>query len=607
MTAQGGAILRFSQFLLAAFTAASIGTMSLAMDAFSLRVDGQGNRSAFEKELRAVSVLAGLAGQDEISARDVLAAADADYTRLVEQLYGKGYFSGTVRIQLDGREAAGIDPFAGLQRVQNVQIVVAPGELFTFGQTKISRLPDGFVVPEGFQDGQPAAASVVRSTVADAVNAWRAQGYPKAQVSNQNVVADHARKVLLVEISIDPGAPATIGAATVSGESRVRPDRVRAIAGLPTGETYSPETVDKAAERLRSTGTFQSVRIIEADAVGDDGTLGLDLNVVDRMPRRIGGGVEYTNFDGISVSGYWLHRNFLRGAERFRAEAEVSQIASPASGVDYALSARLEKPAVLGPDTLAFGDGRMSYSDEPDFLIRKIEMSAGLTRQITPRLSGSLGVGLSYSEVNDRFAVPSTWRQLRLVTVPGSLTYDRRDNVLDTTSGVYLGANYTPFFELEQGQAGHHMTFDARGYRALGADARAVLAGRLQGGLLIGPDAQDAPPEFLFYSGGGGTVRGQPYQSLGANYGALTLGGRSFAAASGEVRVGVTDNISVVALADAGFVGPDDFSAGSWHAGAGLGLRYSTPVGPIRLDVAAPLAGTTGSGVQFYIGIGQAF
>ena len=84
-------------------------------------------------------------------------------------------------------------------------------------------------------------------------------------------------------------------------------------------------------------------------------------------------------------------------------------------------------------------------------------------------------------------------------------------------------------------------------------------------------------------------------------------GGRSFAAASGELRYGVTDTIGVVAFADAGYVGAELFEDGEWHAGAGLGLRYKTPVGPIRLDVAGPVAGDTGDGVQIYIGIGQAF
>ena len=122
------------------------------------------------------------------------------------------------------------------------------------------------------------------------------------------------------------------------------------------------------------------------------------------------------------------------------------------------------------------------------------------------------------------------------------------------------------------------------------------------------------PRDFLFYSGGGGTVRGQPYQSLGVNVlrSGLTniqTGGTYFLAASAEVRAKVTEKIGVVGFVDAGQVSVGGFNDASsdWHAGAGLGLRYATGFGPIRLDVAAPVGGTTGKGVQIYVGIGQAF
>ncbi|MBC7156121.1 MAG: BamA/TamA family outer membrane protein, partial [Rhodobacteraceae bacterium] len=126
----------------------------------------------------------------------------------------------------------------------------------------------------------------------------------------------------------------------------------------------------------------------------------------------------------------------------------------------------------------------------------------------------------------------------------------------------------------------------------------------------FGARLRETPRDMLFYSGGGGSVRGQPYQSLGVFVlrADQKSGGRSFFATSGEVRLDVTEAIGLVGFVDAGFVSPDEFlSEGDWHSGAGLGLRYATPIGPIRLDVAAPVSGTTGEGVQIYVGIGQAF
>ena len=601
-------VLRVSRLLVFVLSVVCVSHAASAFDRLDFMVRGPSAVSdALLDDLRGASTLQSLSQASDTPVRDVLAAARSDYTRLIEQLYAKGYYSGSVRIQLDGREAASLDPFRTPSRVQSIRVLVTPGPRFAFGQARVGPSPPGYAARAEFAEGAPAEAGVVRTAVGDVVEAWREAGYPKARVSRQDIVADHARSVLLVNIQIEPGRSAVIGSARVTGQTKVKPERVEAIAGLPEGSGFAPGPIAKAAERLRSTGTFQSVRIIEAETVNSDGSLDFELNVVDRKPRRIGGGIEYSSFDGITATGYWLHRNFLRGAERFRVEAQVSQLGSSASAADYDLSLRLEKPAVFGPDTQLFAEARLSYEDEPDYFSRKLELGAGLSRQFNDRLTGSLGVGLSYSEVQDRFAVPVTWRSLRLVTLPGTLTYDGRDDPLDTKRGVFLSGSYTPFYETVQGQTGHHLTFDARGYRAIGADERIVLAGRLNAGMMIGPDAVDAPPEFLFYSGGGGTVRGQPYNSLGANYAGLTLGGRSFAAVSGEVRFAATETIGVVALADAGFVGPDDFSAGDWHAGAGLGLRYKTPVGPIRLDVTGPVAGNTGAGVQIYIGIGQAF
>ena len=160
------------------------------------------------------------------------------------------------------------------------------------------------------------------------------------------------------------------------------------------------------------------------------------------------------------------------------------------------------------------------------------------------------------------------------------------------------------------GDAGLRIRAEARGYLSPGAADRVTVAARLQAGAVFGPGLLQTPRGDLFYSGGGGTVRGQPYQSLGVTLpGDLELGGQAFLAASAEVRLRITDVIGAVAFVDWGQVGGLDFfdDLGGSHAGAGLGLRYDTGFGPIRLDVAAPVSGETGEGVQVYIGIGQAF
>ncbi len=570
-----------------------------------------GADAALAGVLRGASILVTLAQEDDTPARDVLAAAQADYTRLVEALYAKGYYGAVVRILLDGREAAQIDPFALPARFNRAELRVDPGRAFRFGVAEVGPLAQGDSAAEGFRRGAPALAPVVRGAAQGAVAGWRDAGHPKARVAGQSVLARHDSATLDVDLTVAPGPQAIFGEVEVAGETRVRAPRVRQIAGLPRGARFDPAEVDRAAQRLRKTGTFQSVTIDEAEEVGPDGRLDMQINVVDRKPRRVGAGVELSSLDGLTLSGFWMHRNLLGGAERFRVEGEAAQLGG-AERPDYSLSFRIEKPAVYGPDTLFFAQAGLARLDESDFRTDTAELTLGVSRTFNDRLTGDLGIAVAFSRVTDRFFTRSfpprpRERELLLYSLPAALTWDSRDTALDARSGRYLRLELEPFYEARKANPGARLALDARTYHAL--SDRTVLAGRLQLGSLLGPEAADAPPDALFYSGGGGTVRGQPYQALGADHGqGVSLGGRSFAGLSGELRFAMTETLGLVGFADAGFVGADpDGAAGDWHAGAGLGLRYDTPVGPLRLDLAGPVGGDTGDGLQLYIGIGQAF
>jgi translocation and assembly module TamA len=169
-----------------------------------------------------------------------------------------------------------------------------------------------------------------------------------------------------------------------------------------------------------------------------------------------------------------------------------------------------------------------------------------------------------------------------------------------------------PFLGFGTTDSGVKLTVDGRAYRSFGD--RLTLAGRVQGGAILGAGLLGTPRDELFFSGGGGTVRGHPYRSLGVavarGFGPqFQVGGLYMAAASVEARVKVTGAIGAVAFFDVGTIGVTDFvdDKGGWHSGAGLGLRYDTGLGPLRLDVAVPVGGDTGDGVQVYIGLGQSF
>ncbi|MGC9369561.1 MAG: autotransporter assembly complex protein TamA [Paracoccaceae bacterium] len=574
--------------------------------ATEVKLRAPGASDELRDALRAASLSVARAGQPDTTPQDLLAAARADYARLLGALYAAGYYSGVIGVSVDGREAAALSPFAAPSRIDNIEIEVQPGPAFSFARAEVAPLPPRFRLPEGFAPGERARSGLIQDAAQAGIRGWRDAGHAKARVVDQRFTADHRAQTLSAEITLDPGPRLRFGDLAVTSPSRVRAERIREIAGLPTGKTFSPDELDRSARRLRRTGAFSSVALSEAEAPTPEGTLDISAAVVDAKPRRFGFGAELSSIEGLAVSGFWMHRNLLGGAERFRLEGNIGGVGGESAGEDYTLSARLDRPATFSPDTGLFVLGRLEELDERDYRTRSAALGAGVTHIFSDRLSGELGLTLRYSEVRDDLGR----RNLDQLLAPASLTWDGRDDPLDATRGLYLALEATPFLGLSGNASGARLYADARAYRSLGGGGRFVLAGRVQAGSVFDARVTDVPPDMLFFSGGGGTVRGQPYQSLAVDLGGgKRVGGRSFLGLSGELRMGVTDTIGLVGFADAGYIGAGSLGegGGEWHSGAGLGLRYATGIGPIRLDVATPLEGGKGGNVEIYIGIGQAF
>lgn len=561
---------------------------------------GETLTSTLRSSVSAIMIAAG----EDATAQDIVAAARSDYSNIISALYGQGYYGPTLSIRVDGREASEISPFETPTSVDKISVTINTGPAFNFGRAEVAPLPPNTALPDGFETGQRAQSTIISEAAQTAVTAWRDAGHAKADLTHQQVTADHRNDTLSVDLGITAGPRVTFGALSVDSETTVRADRIHDIAGFPTGTVYSPAELKKVSTRLRNTGVFKSVSLSESETVGPDDTLDFGLQLVDQKPRRIGYGVELSTQEGVSLSSFWIHRNLFGGAERLRVDADVSGISGNSGGIDYALGARLTRPATFDADTHGHIAALIEHEDETSYVQDLFELEVGLTRTLSDNMVGEVALGLRHSEISDDLGD----RSLTHFILPTTLTWDRRNNTANPTDGFYGSLSLTPFLGINnEATSGARGYADIRGYRGLG-DGGLVLAGRLQLGALVGDDLDGLPPDLLFFSGGGGTVRGQPYQSLTADYGGgLSGGGRTFIGLSGEARKSVTDAISVVGFYDTGYVGLDDFNDGAWHSGAGIGARYDTSIGPIRLDVAAPVAGDTGDGLQLYIGIGQAF
>jgi translocation and assembly module TamA len=576
-----------------------------ALDALRFRL--QGGDQALADRLGAASLLVEAYDNDTRNPEDLLAAARADYARVLQALYAEGYYGGTISIRIDGREAADIDPLATLSRVGTIEVIVRPGPPYRFSRAEISPLARGTELPEDFSVGELAKTTVIVSAAGAAVDGWRALGNPKADVSGQQVTANHASDSVAAAIEIAPGPRLRFGDLVVRGRSSLSDRRIRKIAGLPTGELYSPDAVERSARRLRETGVFRSAALTQAEVPNPDGTLDIIAQVSDQEPRRFGFGAEYETSEGVNLSAFWLHRNILGGGERLRFDAEINGIAGDSGDPDYLIGVELVRPATPDAKTDAFVNAELESLDEDTYSSDNATVGIGFTREINDVLTGHAGLDYRYSRVTDGTG-ETTYRQFFF---PAGLIYDRRDDILDTTDGYYVNVEVAPFLGVGGSESGTQADLDARGFQHFGEDRRFVVAARVQAGSIMGASITGLPNDLRYFSGGGGTVRGQEFESLFLDLGdGLLTGGRSFLGLQSEIRAKVADSIQLVGFYDWGTISEDSLpgSDGESHSGAGLGLRYLTGIGPLRFDVGFPVSGPDDTdSFQLYIGIGQAF
>jgi translocation and assembly module TamA len=579
-----------------------------ALDRLDISVAGGSEdlRAAVE----AASQLRTLQTEGQTNPQDLLAAARADYARILAAMYAKGHYSVDIRIQIDGREAAAIPVLEAPRAISTIRIAVDPGAPFRFGLARVRPLPPATRLPKEFQTGAVAESGAVASAVDVAIKAWREDGHAKAFVAAQDVVADHAARRLDADIALSPGPRLRFGHLEIVGEDRMRERRVRKIAGLPEGETFSEAELRRAEARLRRTGIFASVALTEDAQITAPDLLGVTATVVEQKPRRYSFGAEIASLDGISLSAAWLHRNLMGGGERLGIAADVTNIGSGESGVDYGLEVTLDRPATLSPDTtagLVFG---YAHADEIDYTLDSATFGLKFSHIFSETLTAHAGLTYDYLDGRD----PGGAFIFRNLSLPFGVTWDKRDVANNPTKGFYLDAEAKPFAGFGTTGSGLRATLDGRTFRSLGEPGKVVVAARVQAGAILGSKLLETPRDDLFFSGGGGTVRGQPYRSLGIavtrGFGPeFLIGGKYFLAGSLELRTKVTDKIGVVGFVDWGSIGLEGFTGqfAESHAGAGLGLRYDTGLGPIRFDIAAPISGATGDGVQIYVGLGQSF
>jgi translocation and assembly module TamA len=575
---------------------------------YSVRLIVEGGDRRLDKALSRASVLVEREESPPSGVTGLLARARQDLGRLTAVLYEHALYAGEVFITIAGRPLATVGPFDPIGPAPvPVEIRVIPGQPFVFGRIDVVPMPPGVNLKKlGLISGELAGSQVILRAEAALLEAWLNAGHPLAEADPRDTIADHRTNRLDVTFKFSPGPIADFGRVEVVGAADVRPDLIRGRANIHGGP-YSAKATRRAEDRLRDLGVFESVRIAPGEALDPDGTIPVTITVSERKRHVIGASVDYSSTEGLGAEVFWRHRNLFGGAEQLSLSAGISNIVTESFEQDYRLAATFVKPAVFDPLT-DFTLRAETYRETTEaYRVTAVETEAGLAHIFSDTVSGSVGLELASTETVDD---ENTTQDHLLLTLNSELVWDTRDNRLDPSSGFRAVVMAAPAYDFLKDKAFATFGGDLSVYRAFGATERFVLAGRVATEVLTVDDVTDVAVNRRVFLGGAGTVRGYGYENIAPrDANGNLIGGRSSILFSGEVRYRLNDSFGIVGFVDAGNVYETIYPQFSdLKVGIGAGVRYLTPVGPIRLDVAVPLQPDEGDpSWAVYVGLGQSF
>ncbi len=591
-----------------------------AEDAFPERRD-------FIDRFRALSTLRELDDGEE-SAPQVAARARSDAELLGNILRTYGYYDGEVVRQLSGGRRTRENGDADRDDVAtepSVRFDILPGTRYSFGRVDLGALPTlaepdatRLIAAFGIKPGDPLYADRIIEREIELRVALGETGYPFATLAEPDLLIDHARAEGDLTLEVQPGGKYAFGSVVSGDEGFLSSRHLQRIARFDSGDIFQQSLETDLRRAIIATGLVSSVTVTpretRAPADGQPGEVALDVGFERAPLRTIAGAIGYGTEDGFKVEGRWEHRNLFppEGALRLRgilgtreALASIGVRRNNFRGRDQVLSVDLFASDIttLAVDSRGFGM-RGTFEKVSNLLFQK-------------PLSWQVGGELLYTDERNRNlriapGAPQARRAFLIGGLFGSVTLDDSDDLLDPTSGYRATVFLAPEVSRSQGAESFYLRAqgDASYYRSVGST---VLAGRVRAATIQGAPADDIAPSRRLYAGGGASVRGYGFQGVGPrdNVG-NPVGGASLVEFALEARIETPlfdGAVEVVPFIDAGSVGrgsTPDFA--DIRFGAGIGIRYKTTFGPIRVDVAAPLNRTEfDSPVVVYVSLGQAF
>jgi translocation and assembly module TamA len=569
--------------------------------------------SALDAALQGSSTLISLQTSAQVAGFALTERARQDATRFETALHSFGYYKASVATTIGGHELddptlpATIDE-APAKPPLEIEVAFDLGPRFQLGSVTITTpVPADIPGKLDLQPGQPAMAAQVLAAQARLSDAIRADGYPLAKVPVPIATLHPDQNRLDIEFRPETGPKADVGPISLSGLKDMNESFVRQRLLLHQGDHFSPLAIEAARQDLSSTGVFSVVRVEPAAALDPGGQLPIAFDLTERPLHAVDLGLAYSTDLGINATTAWHDRNLFGNAEQLNLTGAIQLGGNAITRPGYQVGAQFIKPDYLARDQSleidlnAVKQSLQAY--EQTALLEKI----ALNRKLSQHWIVSLGL----SGEQESILQEGITRHFNLVGIPASLKYDSTTSLLDPTEGLRASLLVTPMESLGTPGATFFITQIAGStYFDVFSDGRSVVALRGIVGQVSGAGVFALPPDQRFYAGGSATVRGYRYQSLGPQFADRNpTGGTAISAGTVEMRQRILGSYGVVGFVDVGQVSSNGAPfTSNWHAGAGVGARYYTPIGPIRLDVAVPLNKLPGGDrLELYIGIGQAF
>lgn len=457
--------------------------------------------------------------------------------------------------------------------------------------------------------GAPARSADVIAAEGRVADAVREAGYADVKVERSPPEVDRADQTMHVVYDLGSGPLVKLAGLKREGKGRTRQPWLVKLTPWRKGDTYRPRDLAELERRLLETQVYESVTVALAPAPGPDGLRPVVVSLADRSRHTFEFGAGYSTTDGsdidLRLSSY---NSFGRGdtvtyEARYATGTSTSDLGSKI-GVLFSLPHFTAPGRTLTVEPAGFRTVTNAYTETGERITGDITQRWGKTSFLTA------GGSITQSRVNDKELGTTNILTLKLL---GAFALDRSDNPLDPRTGFRIDARAEPtqiegdeqlaYFKL-QAQASYYLPLD----RALNT----VVAVRGRLGSIVGGRIPSVPASDRFYAGGGGSVRGYEYQTVGPHYPDNTpMGGLSLVEGSVELRHRFTPTVGGVLFFDTGTVGGQiqpDFR--HTDSSVGIGLRYNLGFAPVRADLAFPLQKANGASqqpLQVYISIGQAF